>query len=149
MTRCVKWWILTISVFTFTFLPPIKSSNSTKQNFNCSREYTAFGKVCASDNVTYENLCEFEHAKIENKPNLAVRYFGECVLIVKKDTKCDHWDPICGNDYLTYKNDCHFQRARKDRPLLKIVHTGECLTLWGLDFYTKRVNSKGVISNFK
>ncbi|KAI5638538.1 kazal-type serine protease inhibitor domain-containing protein [Phthorimaea operculella] len=129
MVRSAKWWILTISVFTLTFLPPIKSSNIRQRYFKFLNDYMASGKVCGSDNVTYANRCELEHARSEDNPNLVVRYLGKCVA--KKDTKCDDLDPVCGNDYLSYKNICQFQIARAKRPFLKMVHTGPCLRLYG------------------
>ncbi|KAI5631533.1 kazal-type serine protease inhibitor domain-containing protein [Phthorimaea operculella] len=133
MARSAKWWI-TLTVFILPFIPPIKSSNTTQRKFQCPKDYMASGKVCGSDDVTYANRCELELARTEDNP-LGVQYLGKCV--VKKDTKCDVWEPVCGNDYLTYWNDCEFQLARANRSLLKMVHTGPCLGLWGWWQYYK------------
>ncbi|KAI5638539.1 kazal-type serine protease inhibitor domain-containing protein [Phthorimaea operculella] len=124
MARSVKWWIIAISVFTLSFLPPTKGNNIIQRYFKCPKDYMALGRVCGSDGVTYENLCELEYARSKNQTDLEVRYLGKCK--VKKDRKCGHWDPVCGNDFITYNNKCQFQRAHAKRPGLKIVHMGEC-----------------------
>ncbi|KAJ0402866.1 hypothetical protein P43SY_000480 [Pythium insidiosum] len=92
--------------------------------------------VCASNDVTYANPCEFLNAKCklgDAGNDLFIKYGGECVL--KPSASCfimcpDVMQPVCGSDEITYKNACEFDVAKcklddagKD---LFIKHEGVC-----------------------
>jgi len=65
--------------------------------------------VCGSDNITYDNKCEFRKAACKNE-TIYIQYSGEC----RCPKLCPNlYDPVCASDGTKYDNMCNFQMAKE------------------------------------
>lgn len=111
------------------FLCPIFGINSELLDFdilknqnNCLCDYT-IQPLCASNYITYGNLCSFDCAAAKNS-NLMVLYYGKC-----EQNSCEsYWypKPVCGSDHRTYNNLCTLEWVAQKVKSLKLKHEGRC-----------------------
>lgn len=78
--------------------------------------------ICATNGVTYLNLCELYRAK---KVDFYIEpeHRGTCLCSAAE--KFD-WDPICGTDTDSYANYCEYQKAKTYNLNLQIRHRDLC-----------------------
>jgi len=106
----------------------------------CTQNYDP---VCASNMVTFSNLCQFQCAQ-SSQPELTVMFTGICPGIDSDVSEFDQpapefeeeetercacamdYNPICGSNGATYGNLCQFNCARKSDPSLSVASYGEC-----------------------
>jgi hypothetical protein len=86
--------------------------------------------VCATNGLTYGNLCQLEADACLTKTAIAVAHQGECV-----DRTCNvacqmKNEPVCGTDGLTYGNLCMLEsEACLKKSSVTVAHQGECVDL--------------------
>lgn len=79
--------------------------------------------ICASNFITYANMCAFDCAAAKN-PNLMVLYYGNC-----EQNSCESFwypDPVCGSDHRTYNSLCILEWVAQRVPRLTLKHMGRC-----------------------
>lgn len=126
-----------IVLFTATVLVVlVQSIQSAPSDCFCTREYRP---LCASDGVTYGNLCEF-NCEFERNAALEISHYGECIEepaakieitdgIVEEDDDCfctREFNPVCGSDDKTYGNECLFECEVKKNDVLRLARYGAC-----------------------
>ncbi|XP_037076211.1 agrin-like [Pollicipes pollicipes] len=116
----------------------------------CPTDCPSFGgqRVCGSDGVTYDSLCELQRHACVTSTNVTARLTGECDPCVR--TSCPEYqvcqldgqrrascrcssqcqrqlEPVCASDGLTYPSECLMQveACRRRRPL-RIIYRGQC-----------------------
>lgn len=107
----------------------VNSASIDPNDCSCTREYLP---VCATDNMTYNNVCLFECAKLKYK-ELEIKSHGECDEA--ENTKAAEeplcfctmeFFPLCGSDDKTYSNECMLKCAQRKTNGLELKHSGEC-----------------------
>ncbi|KAJ3116169.1 hypothetical protein HDU96_010278 [Phlyctochytrium bullatum] len=105
-------------------LPP-----SLPSGVACARACPAtFDPICASDNRTYRNPCEFESAACA-APGLQLVLKGICPARPRCDRICPKiYLPVCGTDGVSYDNRCLLgvRRCETGNKGLKVAFVGPC-----------------------
>ncbi|PAV77450.1 hypothetical protein WR25_09221 [Diploscapter pachys] len=71
----------------------------------CDNDYSP---VCATNSVTYTNLCHLQDAKCRYQMDIQIAYTGECC-----DEMCpDNFSPVCDSENITHQNLCYFGKQR-------------------------------------
>ncbi|KAH9636823.1 hypothetical protein HF086_017026 [Spodoptera exigua] len=90
----------------------------------CPVSYQILGPVCGTDGVTYPSMCDLESARLLNN-RLDVALLKPC------NNYCnEQWEPLCGTDMVTYSNFCMFEHGQEVNPDLKVLHIGQCMSLY-------------------
>merc|ERR1719427_285623 len=105
------------------WMPPLIPRMITTLYFH-TRCYTGGTRVCASNGVTYRNICRFKNAQCR-RPTLTAKYYGRC------RRRCSKWCsgksyPVCGNDGITYRNLCQLHNARCQNSKIRLYRYGMC-----------------------
>ncbi|XP_070206123.1 thrombin inhibitor rhodniin-like [Littorina saxatilis] len=101
-------------------------------NFVCPKANAAV-KVCATDEKTYPNLCEFEKARCTNQ-TLRMLKLGSCgnpnfeliCQAIQNEACPDDVKPVCGSNSVTYDNACKLEKAACNTPGLHLVDDHPC-----------------------
>ncbi|KAH3886628.1 hypothetical protein DPMN_010639 [Dreissena polymorpha] len=100
------------------------------------------GTLCASNQVTYSNECEFSKAICSDR-TITLVHFGPCDheridqdlilnvtctdILGMNCTTYKGGNEICASDGQNYLNDCHFEKARCFYRDLYLRHYGACI----------------------
>lgn len=123
-------------------------------NFNTFLFFSKYSPICASDNQTYNNNCEFECAKQYNDHDLSIRFYGTCSegpkIVQYAEDLCvcpAVLSPVCGSNDQTYDNECQLKCEQRKLQGLNVKYLGECDK--AIQNYTAPVimNSTGIIMN--
>ncbi|XP_047988769.1 uncharacterized protein LOC125228305 [Leguminivora glycinivorella] len=105
-------------------LPNRRSSEVSSDECESSKLWAEMDRdtlLCASNDVTYLNLCEFQKA-LDKDPTLKLIENGPCFC----DPEESHeWNPVCASNGQSYANNCELSKARR-LELLFIRHLGLC-----------------------
>lgn len=120
--------IVLIGIVALTVQTSNSASIHSENDCVCTREYLP---ICATNDVTYSNKCQFQCEKKRNS-DLEIKSYGECEEENKgKDLPrvclCRMvYEPVCGTDGHTYTSLCELLCEQRQKNDLRIKHSGVC-----------------------
>jgi len=90
------------------------------------------GRVCGTDNETYQTLCDLQKRACQRQETLNVVHVGECHC--QSHLPCPTtYQPICASNLQEYPNECEMNKhACQSKIHLSKLHEGQC------DFYEQQ-----------